>query len=127
MGAGRTDGLIKNFKAGAAIAAFRFLKFGADDNTVVQAAAATDAIIGVSGELAAAAGEPCDVHLGDVAEVSYGGNVARGDLLTSDADGKAVAAAPAAGVNNRTGGVAMRDGVLNDVGAVLVAPGRVQG
>jgi hypothetical protein len=127
MGAGRTDGLIKTFKAAAAIAAHRFVKFGADDNSVVQAAGANDAIIGVSGELPVVPGEPVDVHLSDLADVTYGGNVGRGDLLTSDADGKAVAAAPAAGVNNRTGGMATRDGVANDVGTALVLPGRIQG
>lgn len=127
MGAGRTDGLIKGFKAGAAIAAHRFVKFGADDNTVVQAAAATDAIIGVSSELAVTAGQPVDVHMSHLADVTYGGNVGRGALLTSDADGKAVAAAPGAGVNHRTGGLATRDGVANDVGTALVSPGQVQG
>jgi hypothetical protein len=127
MGAGRKDGLIAGFRAGAAIAPHRFVKFGADDNTVVQAAAATDAIIGVSSELAVTVGQPVDVHMGSLADVTYGGNVGRGALLTSDADGKAVAAAPGAGVNHRIGGLATREGVAGDIGTVLIGPGQVQG
>lgn len=124
---GRTDGLIKSLLAGAAIAARHIVKFGADDDTVVTAAAATDAPIGVTSEIDAALGEPCDVMLSGLAEVVYGGNVAGGDLLTSDANGAAVTAAPAAGVNNRVIGVAMASGVAGDIGLVLLQPGSVQG
>ena len=37
MGFGRTDGLQKAGKAGAAIIANRIVKFGADDDHIVQA------------------------------------------------------------------------------------------
>ncbi|MEA3018411.1 MAG: hypothetical protein QOI38_3133 [Sphingomonadales bacterium] len=126
--AGRQDGLIKGFKASGAIPARRFVKFGADDRTVTLATAATDPVIGTSSDIDVADGEPCDVHLGGLAEVVYGGNVTRGaSLLTAAAGGEAVAAAPAAGVNNRIAGVAMVSGVDNDVGLVLLAPGQIQG
>jgi hypothetical protein len=119
--------LTKNFNAGAAVPAFRIVKMGADDNNVTPAAAATDLSVGVSTSLAAAINEPVDVILQGVAEVTYGGAVTRGQLLTSDANGKAVAAAPAAGANNRVIGVAMVSGVLDDVGCVLISQGSVQG
>lgn len=128
MGAGRTDGLIKNCAAGGAIAPYTYVKFGADDDTVVAAADDGDAIIGSTGMLGAdAAGERVDVHLTGLAEVTFGGAVTRGDLTTSDANGHAVTAAPAAGANARTGGTAMVSGVLGDVGLVLLERGSVQG
>lgn len=128
MSAGRTDGLIKSFGAGATIPTRTLVKFaGPDDDTVIPAAAATDAVIGVSGELAAALGDRVDVHLTDLAEVTYGGAVTRGDLVVSDAVGRAVTAAPAAGANVRLAGTAMASGVLGDIGVVLIARGSLQG
>lgn len=126
--AGRTDGLIKSFKASGAIPARSLVKFVTDDNTVTVATAATDAIIGVSGELAAADAERVDIHLSGLAEVRYGGAVTRGvSLLTAAAGGEAVAAAPASGVNNRVIGVAMASGADDDIAVVLIAPGQIQG
>lgn len=121
--AGRTDGLIKTFRAGAAIAAFRIIKFGAADDQALQASAAADFSFGLSGELGAAQGEPVDVHMSDIGEVQYGGNVARGAPLTADANGKAITAAPAAGATVRIIGFAMRAGVADDIGAARISPG----
>ena len=78
-------------------------------------------------EIPAAIGEPCDVHLYGVAEVEYGGNVARGDYLTSDATGRAIAAAPAAGVNAAIIGQALVSGVAGDIGVTVLHPSRIQG
>lgn len=117
----------KNFTAGGAITKRRIVKFGAADFTVIQAAAATDAMFGVAAELDAASGARVDVHTAGLAEVEYGGNVTRGQLLTSDANGKAVAAAPAEGVNNAVIGRAMLSGVSGDIGSVQIAPGQIQG
>ncbi|ACI98532.1 capsid cement protein [Rhodospirillum centenum] len=119
-------GLIKAFKAGAAIAARRVVKFEADGD-VVQAAAATDAVIGVSDLGAAAAGDTVDVILSDTAAVEYGGPVTFGAPLTADADGKAVVASPAAGANNWIIGQAMVDGVAGDIGLVHIAKSQMQG
>jgi hypothetical protein len=115
-----------NFDAAAAITGRRIVKLSSD-STVSQAAAATDLSFGVATSLDAASGEPVDVIVAGVAEVEYGGAVTRGQKLTSDADGKAVAAAPAAGVNNQIIGIAMVSGVLGDYGAVLIAPSTMQG
>jgi len=119
--------LTKSFVAGAAITKYRIVKFGADDDTVVQGAAATDSLIGVADALGAESGRRVDVIMAGAADVEYGGNVTRGALLTSDANGKAVAAAPAAGSNVRIIGIAMAGGVAGDIGSVLLSPGSMQG
>lgn len=120
-------GLIKAFNAGAAISARRIVKFGADENTVVQAAAATDISIGVSTFVAAASGERADVVLGGTADVEYGGTITLGAPLTADSVGRAVVAAPAAGVNNPVIGRALQAGVVGDIGSVLICQGTLQG
>ncbi len=122
----RNEGLTKPYVAGAAIAARRLLKFGADDDTVIQGAAAGDSIFGVS-DLAAASGERVDVILTDIPTVEYGGNITRGQLVISDSVGRAIAATAAAGTNVRTAGIAMVSGVSGDLGAVLLSPGSFQG
>lgn len=119
--------LFKNYAAGAAIAAYRIVKLSADD-TVVQAAASTDALMGVVQQLGAdAQGDRVDVAFGGIVEIEFGGNVTRGDPVTADADGKAVAAAPGAGVNARIIGFATVSGVAGDIGRVRYAPGVMQG
>ena len=122
----RNHDFIKGFKAGAAIAKARIVKFDSADDTVVQAAAATDALIGVA-DLGAESGGHVSVVMGGVAIVEYGGNVTRGAQLTADADGKAVAAAPATGANARIIGTAMVSGVSGDLGSVHLVPSSLQG
>jgi hypothetical protein len=121
----RNEGLQKTLIAGAAVAKNRIVKFGSSDTAAVQAAAATDLLIGVSDNLGAASGEPFDVIVDGIALVEYGGNVTRGAMLTADADGKAVAAAPAAEATARVIGVAMVSGAAGDIGSVLVRQGAV--
>ena len=119
--------LAKNFVAGAAVAAYRFLKFDSTDGTVIQAAAATDAIIGASTDIAAASGERCDAVTVGIAKVESGGTITRGALVTADSNGKAVAAAPSAGANARIAGVAMVSASSGDIFNVLLAPSSMQG
>lgn len=123
----RNNDFIKGFKAGAVILPRRIVKFGADDVTVIQAAAAGDASIGVSDLGAAAIGDHASIIMGQAAIVEYGGTVARGDQLTSDATGRAITAAPAAGANVRIIGTAMVSGVVGDLGSVHIAPSMLQG
>lgn len=110
--------------AGAAILPRRFVKYSAD-GVVIQATAATDAIIGVSDSLGAAAlGDRVEIYqLGTHLEVDFGGTVARGAEITSDANGKAVAAAPAAGTACRTAGFTQKSYVSGDIGEYFAAPG----
>ena len=117
----------KNYKAEGAISAFTLVKPGASDLTVLAAAAVADSIIGVTTDISAALGERLDVILEGVADVLYGGTVARGDYLTSDASGRAVTATPAAGINNNVIGRALVSGVLGDVGSCIISTSRIQG
>jgi hypothetical protein len=119
--------MTKAFVAGGAIPAGSIVKFGADDNTVIVSAAATDAHIGVVESFDVASGERCDVMTHGIAEVKLGGTVTRGGPLTSNAAGLGVAAAPAAGANNRLIGFALASGVSGDVIPVQLAPGSLQG
>lgn len=112
--------LARAMVAGAAIAANRIVKFDAIDGQVLQAAAAADLSVGVveGPTVGVASGERCDVVLSGVAEVTLGGTVARGALVTSDATGRAVTAAS----TNRAIGMAMVSGVIGDVVEVRIAP-----
>lgn len=119
--------IIKSYKAEAAVEAFRIVKFGAADDQVLKGAAVGDLLAGVSTELDTAINDMCDVVKLGPAQVRCGGAVTRGDLLTSDAAGKAVAAAPGAGVNNRVIAIADQSGVAEDIIRCTVVPGRIQG
>lgn len=119
--------LTKQFVAEAAIAANRIVKFGTTDDVVIQSAAAGDAHIGVVEGVAPALGERVDVVVSGIAEIKCGGNITRGGLVTSDATGQAVAAAPAAGTNNGVIGRALQSGVSGDVIYVLISQGTTQG
>jgi hypothetical protein len=118
--------LTKNFTTGGAVTKRRLVKFSADA-TVVQAAAATDLIIGAVAELDAESGGRCDVHVMGIADVESGGTISRGALVTADSNGKAVAASPAAGVNNRVAGIAMVAASSGDIFPVLLMPHQIQG
>lgn len=120
-------GLFKTFTAESAVSAYTIVKHGTADTNVVPAAASTDALLGVCGMVAGDLGKRVDIVLDDIAEVIYGGTVTRGDWLTSDANGKAITAAPGAGVNANVIGRAMVSGVSGDIGTVLLALGRIQG
>jgi hypothetical protein len=94
--------------AGGTIAPYRFVKAStAADDTGLQAAEITTPILGVSdgstnGPLSgdhAVAGQPITLQGGDVVLVEAGGNITRGAMVQSDADGKAVTAGVTAGLN----------------------------
>lgn len=119
--------LVKNFTAESVVAAYRIIKFGSAEGKVAQAAAAADSMLGVSTLVPAAANERIDVILSGVADVEYGGVVAAGDYLTSNAQGQAVKAAPAAGVNNGIIGKAVIAGAAGDIGSVLLVQTQIQG
>jgi hypothetical protein len=121
-------GLIKNYRAGATVNQYRIVKFGANDGEVVQGAAATDLLIGVSCQPGAvSAGQRIDIVRCDMADVEYGGVVTRGKKLTSDADGKAVEAAPAAGDNVHIIGIAEVSGIAGDIVPMYIEPSVMQG
>ena len=125
--AGLSRGMAKAFLAEAAVTKRRIVKFGAADNAVVMAAAAADTSFGVSTEIDAAIGQTVDIVLSDIADVEFGGTVTRGAKLTSDATGRAIAAAPAAGANVQIIGIALVSAVAGDVGPVLIKQSVMQG
>lgn len=121
------NGLTKAYTAEGAIGANLLVKPGAADFGLLAAAAVGDLIIGVSTEIAAASGERVDVIHAGIADVKLGGTVTRGNPITSDASGQGVAAAPAAGVNNRIVGFALTSGVSGDIIPVMLDLGYIQG
>lgn len=116
----RTDGLIKSFRADAAIAPHRAIKPGAAAGAAAQASAATDAIMGVHGSLAAVAGAVTDAVVSGYATMEYGATIAAGVPVTCDAQGRAIAATSA---GQRLVGFAVLAGVLGDLGTVDVRLG----
>lgn len=112
-------GLCISKVAAASVAPYRIVApaTGVDD-VAGQAAAGTDKAYGISGHVAAAATERFDVYVGGIVPVEFGGNVADGDLLTSDAQGRAVVAA----AGSRVIGIAQEKGDLGTIGSCLIAP-----
>jgi hypothetical protein len=113
----KTPLLTKAFDAGAAIGAYRIVKFGTDDDTVILGTAGTDALIGITGQVgAAAAGDRVDVDMAGIGEVAAGDGITRGNQLTSDADGAAVVA----GAGDTVSGVALKSAVSGDIIPILL-------
>ncbi len=119
--------MFKAFTAGGAINPYRIVRLSAAD-TVVQAAAATEGLFGVNSDLAIVSGERVEVMTDGIAFVEAGAAVTISSLITADASGRGVTAAPGAGVNNRVIGVALdAASAAGDVIRVLLSPGSVQG
>lgn len=120
----------KTYIANGAIADRRIVRPHASNaGQVVQAAAVSEALVGVvSQPKGVATLERVDVvHIGETL-VEAGAAITAGALLTSDASGRAVTAAPAAGVNNRVVGVALEAATAaGDLIRVLISPCSVQG
>lgn len=126
------NGATVAFVAGAEILPHRIVKFGAADNTVVQASAAADLSIGVSyvpnslddptlygqppGVVKILPGDTVEVVTGCYPRVEFGGTVPRGAAVTSDAQGRAIAAA----TGNQILGFAGFSAVVGDIGPVLI-------
>ncbi len=125
---GATSGLEKSVKCTAAlVTAYLIAKFGADDDTLSQATASTEEHVGVFQHTTSAAGDEVRVMLDGISRVVLGGTVTRGNYLTSDANGKAVTAAPGAGVNAYVIGQALASGVVGDIIPVHIEKTRIQG
>ena len=118
--------LEKEYLADGAVSAFRILKAGTNDDDAAQATGVGENYLGVSQHAAADNADVRVMEIG-ISKVEYGGTVSYGDPLTSDANGKAVAAAPATGVNNSIIGYARAAGVSGDIGRTLISPGINQG
>lgn len=119
--------VFKNFLAGAAITALRCVKLSAAD-TVINASAAADKVIGIASDVGAASGERQDVLLSGVAWAEAGAATALGDLLISDASGRVITATAAAGTNVRVVGIGIdAAGAAGDQIRVFINTGMFQG
>lgn len=120
--------LAKNYVADVAIPPFRIVKPGTADDRIALATASSDFMIGTSTDIAAAVGERCDVQLAEIAFVEAGAAFTRGTAITSDAVGRGIAAAPAAGVNASVIGRALESATAaGDIVRVMQSIGQVQG
>ena len=116
----RSDTLIKTFKAPAAVVGYQIVTFAAGSNEVETADAVSDPLIGITTSVGSQDNGRCDVIVAGVSEVRIGGTVTRGDVLTTDASGRAVLATQ---VSDRVVGIALADAVGDDIAAVLIAQG----
>ncbi|MFZ5998058.1 MAG: DUF2190 domain-containing protein [Nitrospirota bacterium] len=137
----QTSGIEKTVKCTAAIGtAYTIAKFGADDDTLSVASAASDELVGVFQHTTSAAGDDVRVMITGITKVVLGGTVTRGGLITADANGKGVAAAQHTHTENTAGtytqnattaaasavrviGKALASGVSGDIIPVLLTPG----
>jgi hypothetical protein len=98
-----TQGLIKQFTADTAIPRYTVVK-QSGDGTVAIATSVNDVPLGVT-DSAPDLGERVDVVINQYAQVLAGAVLAANVPVTVDGSGRAVAAAPAAGVNNWSFGI----------------------
>ena len=116
--------LTRAFEASAAIGAYKAVRFSDVSATsrIATASANTDPVVGVSGSLATVVGELADVTMAGIGQVTAGGTITAGALLTVDASGNAIVATPTAGVFMAVIGRALEPAVAGDVFQVLVNP-----
>jgi hypothetical protein len=106
---------IRAYEASAAIAPYTIVRFSeaATTSRVAAASAAGQPIIGTTGKLGAtAAGQMVDITLAGLGAVQLGGPVSAGDMLTSDANGKAIVTTTQ---GNHVIGKAHQPGVAGDI------------
>jgi hypothetical protein len=99
---------------------FRFCEAGAD-GFASQANAATDKLQGISDQSGGPAGGRFELEVQGLVPIEYGGNVANGDFLRSDANGKAIVAT----AGQRYGAIAFEDGDDGTIGSALIQHGIV--
>lgn len=120
--------LSKSFQAAAAIAAYTLVKHAAADDQVQAAASGTDLVIGATQDVAPALGERVNVAITGITYITAGAAITRGARLMSDASGRVITAAAAAGSNVNTIGVALESATAaGDVIRVNLIPGTFQG
>lgn len=113
-------GLIKTFSANGSISPFRIVSWGTQDHEVKQANGPSIPLVGTADDVGHTSDNQVDVVLGDLPEIEYGGDVLRGDPLTSDADGRAVKATVS---GSRIVGFAHISAAVGVIGPYNHAPG----
>lgn len=99
----------------------------ASSATVALASAVGDEPLGVLQNKPKILGEAPSVRTLGLSKVKYGADVVVGDPLTTDGSGRAVKAAPGAGVNNGVWGVARSAGAVDELGTIYINPYTLQG
>jgi len=112
-------GLILAYTAAGEIPARVVVKYGANDGEAAVAASASDALLGVSADLARSAGQPVDVIRSGVTPVIYGATITRGAALTANTNGYAIPAK----ANDQIIGYAEMSGAAGDIGSIYVQRG----
>ncbi|TAU06574.1 hypothetical protein ELI55_17810 [Rhizobium ruizarguesonis] len=121
--------VIKNFTASGAVTHRHLVVYTATDRVLAQATgAAGERLAGVVDfPGGAVSGARFDVVLFGPAVVECGGNILPGQNIVSDAQGRAVVAAPGAGVNAAIAGRLLVNGALGDFAEAFVNPDQIQG
>lgn len=110
-------GFIKSYEASAAATPRRIARFSdtAASQKVAGATANTQPLIGVFDSMGGPVGAMVDVVRSGLASVELGGTVTAGAPLTSDAQGRAIAAVAASATQVRIVGFADAPGVVGDI------------
>lgn len=114
------------FKSGGTIAINRWVKQDTtQDRAVLQAAAASDVLLGVAQEAGTSSNHiGVQSASGTIAKIEAGAAVTRGDQLTTDGSGRAITAV----TGNNTGGKAlMAAGAAGDIIEVLLSTPNTNG
>jgi len=112
-------GLTLAYTAAGEIPARTLVKHGANDGEAAVAGSASDALLGVSADLATSAGRHVDVIRSGVTPVLYGATIVRGAALTANASGAAIPAK----ANDQIIGYAEVSGAAGDIGSIFVQRG----
>lgn len=116
----KNPGLIKSFDQGENIEPHRFVRLSS--GTVLKANGATANVLGISDEIGSHDNGRVDVVLTDSSYVEAAGVIAEGAAVTSNADGKAVAAA----AGNKVAGYALSSAAADgDLITVLIDRGQL--
>jgi hypothetical protein len=114
------------YEASADVTPYRIARFSdvAASQRVANATLNTQPMIGVFDKLAGpgTSGTMVDVHRGGLVSVELGGTVTAGQELTSDAQGRAIAAVAAAATRVRIIGFADQPGVVGDIIDAWIEP-----
>jgi hypothetical protein len=115
--------LRKGYTTGAAVLASRIVKMGSADFTVIQATDGAAGLLGATVEHVnpPSGGQITVTRLG-LEYVELGGTVTRGQYVTSDANGKGIAAVIVAGTPLHVLGIAEESGVAGDKILVMIHP-----
>lgn len=114
--------LIRSYELSAALGAYLIAKFTdtANSSKIGPATAATDPLVGTTGQIGGDVGDMCDIDRAGIGKVRLGGTVAAGDPITANAASKGVKAVT---LGQRIIGFAEEPGVADDLIDYLIAPG----